>query len=94
MFHVVSFSSGHVGSLQELLKLNLPEKSGEVNTWKFKKAHSILHKVREFLLFGWSLDVAQHLDVSLQKVISKKGFGQGCRRDAAGARSRIKAKKS
>ncbi len=78
-------------SLLELLKLNLPEKSGEVNAWKFEKAHSILHKVSELLLFGWSLDVAQHLDVALLKVISKKGFGQGCRRDAAGARSRIKA---
>ena len=41
-------------SLIELLKANLPEKSGEVNTWKFEKAHSILHKVRELLLFGWS----------------------------------------
>ena len=78
-------------SLLELLKLNLTEKSGEVNAWKFEKAHSILHKVRELTLFGWSLDVAQHLDVSLRKVISKKGFGQECRRDAAGARSRIKA---
>ncbi len=33
----------------------------------------------------------QHLDVALRKVISKKGFGHGCSRDAAGARSRIKA---
>jgi hypothetical protein len=41
-------------SLLELLKLNFPEKSGEVNAWKFEKAHSILHKVRELLLFGWS----------------------------------------
>jgi hypothetical protein len=41
-------------SLIELLKTNLPEKSGEVNAWKFEKAHSILHKVRELILFGWS----------------------------------------
>ena len=41
-------------SLLELLKTNLPEKSGEVNAWKFEKAHSILHKVRELILFGWS----------------------------------------
>ncbi len=33
----------------------------------------------------------EHLDVALRKVISKKGFGHGCRRDAAGARSRIMA---
>ena len=41
-------------ALLELLKRNLPEKSGEANAWKFEKAHSILHKVRELLLFGWS----------------------------------------
>ncbi len=39
-------------SLLELLNLSVP--SGEMNAWKFKKAHSILHKVRELLLFGWS----------------------------------------
>ena len=41
-------------SLLELLKQNLPVKSGEVGAWKFEKAHSILHKVRELILFGWS----------------------------------------
>ncbi len=41
-------------SLLELLKTNLPEKSGEVSAWKFEKAHSILYKVRELILFGWS----------------------------------------
>jgi len=41
-------------SLLELLKTNLPEKSGEASAWKFEKAHSILHKVRELILFGWS----------------------------------------
>ena len=41
-------------SLLELLKQNLPVKSGEADAWKFEKAHSILHKVRELILFGWS----------------------------------------
>jgi hypothetical protein len=41
-------------SLLELLKTNLPEKSGEASAWKFEKEHSILHKVRELILFGWS----------------------------------------
>ena len=31
-----------------------PEKNGVKNGWKFEKAHSILHKVRELILFGWS----------------------------------------
>jgi hypothetical protein len=40
--------------LLELLKSNLPERTGDVAGWNFEKAHSILHKVREILLFGWS----------------------------------------
>ncbi len=38
--------------LLELLKPELPEKNGVQNAWKFEKAHSILHKVRELILFG------------------------------------------
>ena len=38
----------------ELLKAEFPEKNGVLNAWKFEKAHSILHKVRELILFGWS----------------------------------------
>ena len=40
--------------LLELLKSNLPERTGDVAGCNFEKAHSILHKVREILLFGWS----------------------------------------
>jgi hypothetical protein len=56
-------------SLLELLKVILPVKSGKVNTWKFEKAHSNLHKVRELLLFGWYENVSTqgpehcHIDV-------------------------------
>ncbi len=45
-------------SLLELLKHNLPVKSGEADAWKFEKAHSILHKVRELILFGWSENIS------------------------------------
>ena len=38
----------------ERLKAEFPEKNGVQNAWKFEKAHSILHKVRELILFGWS----------------------------------------
>ena len=38
----------------ESLKSTFPEKNGVANGWKFEKAHSILHKVRELILFGWS----------------------------------------
>ena len=32
--------------LLELLKSNMPDKTGEISGWKIEKAHSILHKVR------------------------------------------------
>ncbi len=35
-------------------KSTFPEKHVVANGWKFEKAHSILHKVRELILFGWS----------------------------------------
>ena len=38
----------------ELFKSNLPEKNGVTNAWKFEKVRSILHKVLELILFGWS----------------------------------------
>ena len=38
----------------ESLKATFPDKNGVQNAWKFEKAHSILHKVRELILFGWS----------------------------------------
>ena len=38
--------------LLDLLHQNLPEKTGEKAGWNFEKAHSILHKVREIVLWG------------------------------------------
>jgi hypothetical protein len=38
----------------ESFKSTFPEKNGFAYGWKFKKAYSILHKVRELILFGWS----------------------------------------
>ena len=40
--------------LLELLKDNMPYRTGGPEGWNFEKAHSILHKVRDILLFGWS----------------------------------------
>ncbi len=39
-------------ALLDLLQQNLPDKTGEKGRWNFKKAHSILHKVREIILWG------------------------------------------
>jgi hypothetical protein len=38
-------------ALMDLLQRNLPDKTGEKGKWNFKKAHSILHKVREIILW-------------------------------------------
>ena len=40
--------------LLELLKANMPHKTGEKSGWNFEKAHSILHKAREIIMFGWT----------------------------------------
>ena len=36
----------------DLLQRNLPDKTGEKGKWNFEKAHSILHKVQEIILWG------------------------------------------
>jgi hypothetical protein len=38
--------------LLDLLQQNLPDKTGEKGKWNFEKAHSILHKVCEIVLWG------------------------------------------
>ncbi len=61
-------------SLLELLKVNLPAKSGKMNAWKFEKAHSILHKVRELLPFSWSENVStqgpEHCHIDFGKKVA------------------------
>ena len=32
----------------------MPDRTGGPQGWNFEKAHSVLHKVRDILLFGWS----------------------------------------
>ena len=38
--------------LLDLLQKNLPGKTGGKAGWNFEKAHSILHKVREIVMWG------------------------------------------
>ena len=38
--------------LLDILQENLPDKTGEKGKWNFEKAHSILHKVHEIVLWG------------------------------------------
>ena len=39
-------------ALLDLLKQKLPDKTGEKSGWNFEKTHSILHKVREIVMWG------------------------------------------
>ena len=58
----------------ESFKSTFPEKNGVANGWKFEKAHSILHKVRELILFGWSENFStqgpEHCHIDFVKKIS------------------------
>jgi hypothetical protein len=38
--------------LLDILQENLPDKTGKKGKWNFEKAHSILHKVLEIVLWG------------------------------------------
>jgi hypothetical protein len=39
--------------LLDVLKDDMPYRTGGPEAWNFEKAHSILHKVSDILLFGW-----------------------------------------
>jgi hypothetical protein len=47
-----------VDLLDLLQRRNLPDKTGEKAKWNFEKAHSILHEVREIILWGNSNNTA------------------------------------
>ena len=61
--------------LLELLKKNLPNKCGEASGWNFEKAHSILHKVREIVMWGntdnKSCQGAEHAHIELIKSVAR-----------------------
>ena len=40
--------------LLDALNEHLPNRVGGALGWNFEKAHSILHKVREIVMWGWS----------------------------------------
>ena len=60
--------------LLESLRRNLPDKCGEASAWNFEKAHSILHKVREIVLWGntdnTSCQGAEHAHIELIKSVA------------------------
>jgi hypothetical protein len=47
--------------LLELLKTNMPEKTGQASGWKIEKAHSILHKVYTLLFNISKRDISWYI---------------------------------
>ena len=61
--------------LLDLLRTTLPEKCGEKSGWNFEKAHSILHKVRDIVMWGNSDNTScqgpEHAHIDLIKAIAE-----------------------
>ena len=63
-------SKGLLNALNE----HLPDRVGRAKAWNFKKAHSILHKVREIVMWGWSENTScqgpEHAHIDLIKSVA------------------------
>ena len=61
-------------ALLEALKEHLPDRVGGAKGWNFEKAHSILHKVREIVMWGWSENTScqgpEHAHIDLIKNVA------------------------
>ena len=61
--------------LLDLLRTTLLEKCGEKSGWNFEKAHSILHKVRDIVMWGNSDNTScqgpEHAHIDLIKAIAE-----------------------
>ena len=61
-------------SLLEMLKSHLPDRVGGAKGWNFEKAHSILHKVREIVMWGWSENTScqgpEHAHIDIIKSVA------------------------
>ena len=61
-------------SLLEMLKTHFPDRVGGAQGWNFEKAHSILHKVREIVLWGWSENTScqdpEHAHIDIIKSVA------------------------
>jgi hypothetical protein len=63
-------------ALLELLKTRLPDRVGGAKGWNFEKAHSILHKVREIVMWGWSENTScqgpEHAHIDIIKSVAHR----------------------
>jgi hypothetical protein len=60
--------------LLDALNEHLPDRVGGSKGWNFEKAHSILHKVREIVMWGWSENTScqgpEHAHIDLIKSVA------------------------
>ena len=61
-------------ALLQTLKTHLPDRVGGAKGWNFEKAHSILHKVREIVMWGWAENTScqgpEHAHIELIKSVA------------------------
>ena len=61
-------------SLLELLKTHFPDRVGWAQGWNFEKAHSILHKVCEIVMWRWSENTScqgpEHVHIDIIKSVA------------------------
>ena len=61
--------------LLDALNEHLPDRVGGAHGWNFEKAHSILHKVREIIMWGWSENTScqgpEHAHIELLKSVAQ-----------------------
>jgi hypothetical protein len=70
----------HVLSIEllDLLKENMPDKTGQESGWKIEKAHSILHKAREIIMFGWSENFSTQVYNTLYNMLYDDAMTTAC----------------
>ena len=69
-------------SLLEALKECLPDRIGGAEGWCFEKAHSILHKVHQIVMWGWSENTScqgpEHAHIDLIKNVAHSPTTRMC----------------
>ncbi len=61
-------------ALLQTLKTHLPDRVGGAQGWNLEKAHGILDKVREFVMWGWAKNTScqgpEHAHIELIKNVA------------------------
>jgi len=69
--------------LLELLKTNMPEKTGQASGWKIEKAHSILHKVYIICIYNMVYNTRYNMVYNKQDITWYITYGLTGQRDCS-----------